>query len=84
MPRKIRLPHWLATVATCGHDSSIFLMSYDESETTSGMQFVAILFISGLRLTIQKNIDFLNSKPTVGGGFFFKEKVGRQAIKNWT
>jgi hypothetical protein len=29
-------------------------MSYDQSETTSFMQFVAILYISGLRLTIQK------------------------------
>jgi hypothetical protein len=26
-----------------GHNSSIFLMSYDESETTSGMHFVAII-----------------------------------------
>jgi hypothetical protein len=31
-------------------------MSYDESETTSCMQFVAILYISGLRLTIQKKV----------------------------
>jgi hypothetical protein len=29
------------------------------------MQFVAILYISGLRLTIQKKNDFLNSKSTV-------------------
>jgi hypothetical protein len=28
---------------------------YDKSETTNGMQFVAILFISGLSYTIQKN-----------------------------
>ena len=40
----------LATVCCkfCG------IVSYDKSETTSGMQFVAILFISGLRLAIQK------------------------------
>jgi len=52
LPRKIRLSHRLASYLRARFKH--FLMSYDESETTSGMQFVAILFISGLRLTIQK------------------------------
>ena len=42
--------------SSCGHDSSIFLKSYDESETTSCMHFVATLYIFGLRLTIQKKM----------------------------
>ena len=63
MPRKMRLPHRLASYLRARFKH--FLMSYDESETTSCMQFVAILYISGLRLAIQKKSDFLNSKPTV-------------------
>ena len=39
------------------------IVSYDKSETTSGMQFVAILFISGLRLAIQKKSISLKANP---------------------
>jgi hypothetical protein len=60
MPRKIRLPHTLNSYLRARFKH--FFMSYDESETTSGMQFVAIFYIPGLRLTIQKKSDFLNSK----------------------
>jgi len=52
LPRKIRLSHRLASYLRARFKH--FLMSYDESETTSCMQFVAILYISGLRLTIHK------------------------------
>ena len=40
-------------------------MSYDESETTSCMKFVAILYISGLRLAIHKKSDLLIRRATV-------------------
>jgi hypothetical protein len=62
LPRKIRLPQRLASYLRARFKH--FLMSYDESETTSCMQFVAILHIYGLRLTILKKGDFLNSKST--------------------
>jgi hypothetical protein len=52
----------------CGHVTSIFLKSYGESETASGMLFEEILYISGLRSLIRnakKNCDFIYSKPLV-------------------
>ena len=64
LPRKIRLPHRLLLATYLRARFKHFLISYDESETTYSMQFVAILYTSGLRFTIQKS-DFLNSKPTL-------------------
>jgi|AntAceMinimDraft_5_1070358.scaffolds.fasta_scaffold167600_1 hypothetical protein len=55
------------------------IVSNDKSETTSGMQFVAVLFISGLKSAIQKNSDFQNSKPTVG---MFIIKIVRDQMKS--
>ena len=52
--RKIRLSHRLASYLRARFKH--FLMSYGESETTSCMQFVAILYISSLRLTIHKKV----------------------------
>jgi hypothetical protein len=38
------------------HDSSIFLKPYNKSETTSGMRFGAVLYISGLRYLISGDL----------------------------
>ena len=51
---QIRLPHRLSSYVWTRFKH--FLMSYDESETTSCMQFVAILYLSGIRLAIQKKV----------------------------
>ena len=56
LPRKIRLSHRLASYLRARFKH--FLMSYDESETTSCMKFVAVLYISGLRSMIQKKVIF--------------------------
>ena len=48
---KIRLSHRLASYLRARFKH--FLTSYDQSETTSCMQFVAILYISGLRCLIR-------------------------------
>ena len=54
LPRKIRLSLRLASYLRARFKH--FLMSYDESETNSCMHFAAVLYIFGLRLTIQKKI----------------------------
>ena len=61
LPRTIRLSHRLASYLRARFKH--FLMSYDESETTSCMQFVAIIYISGLRLTIQQKVISLIANP---------------------
>ena len=52
LPERYGRKKWL--VSYCERDSSIFLMSYDESETTFGMKFVAVILTCSLRLTIQE------------------------------
>ena len=55
MPRNKRIGS--PSQSPCGHDSSIFLKSYNESETTSCMQFVTKLYISGLRCLIRDDTN---------------------------
>jgi hypothetical protein len=50
----MRLQHRLASYLRAQFKH--FMISFDESETTSCMQFVAILYISGLRLTTHKKV----------------------------
>jgi hypothetical protein len=55
----------------CGHDSSIFLKSYDQSETTSGMYFGAAFFIYGLRCLIRDDTQISkNRNPHYRAGSF--------------
>jgi hypothetical protein len=54
LPRKIRPSHRLAIYLRARFKH--FLMSYDESETTSCLKFLAIHFVSGLRRAIPKKV----------------------------
>ena len=78
--RKVRLSQRLATVATYGHDSSIFLKSYDTSETNSGMIFVAILFHFRPQIGDTKNVDLLIHGIT--GKIFLNGRVMRRSNVN--